>query len=69
VLHEFGSFYHIGSRNITVALNILEQQGVRVVAQSTGGQQGRKLSFDSGTGEVLMRFIAKRAEPDMVTVP
>jgi chemotaxis protein CheD len=47
----------IGERNVEVARNMLKQQNIRVVAESVNGTIGRKLIFDTSTGEVRMKFV------------
>ena len=47
----------IGSNNIEIALEILKDMKIPVVSSSTGGRRGRKLSFNTLTGEVLMKYI------------
>ena len=51
-----GSF-NIGERNISVAIDMLNQHKIPIVAKSTGGNKGRKIIFDTQTGEVIHRFI------------
>ncbi len=49
-----------GNRNVTVAMEILAQEGVTVSASSVGGNGGRKLFFRTDTGLVLQkRFVVK----------
>jgi chemotaxis protein CheD len=48
-------FMPIGAGNIDLALRILEQYGIQVVAKDLGGGASRKIIFNSGTGEVLLR--------------
>ena len=48
-------FNTIGDENAALALAVLAAQGIRVVRQDTGGDHGRKLLFDTGTGELLVR--------------
>ena len=50
---------NIGERNIQVAETVLKKLNVRIVATSVGGDQGRKIVFNTSTGEVLMKYISK----------
>ena len=50
---------NVGERNIQVAQTMLEKLRVRVVANSLGGTQGRKIIFNTFTGQVKMKFIMK----------
>lgn len=45
----------IGQRNIEFAIETLEHHRIPIISSDLGGQQGRKLIFNSGDGTVLMR--------------
>lgn len=45
----------IGSRNIAVAKQLLDEYGVRLVDADTGGGHGRSIKFDPATGSVTIR--------------
>ncbi len=47
----------IGLKNVDIALKILKNMKIPVLSSSTGGRRGRKLSFNTFTGEVLMKYI------------
>jgi chemotaxis protein CheD len=49
----------IGGMNIKIAEEILKQEKIPIVNFSVGGKQGRKIIFDTSTGEVLMKYIRK----------
>lgn len=49
--------FNIGKRNIEIAKQILKEHKIPVIAQSTGGKLGRKIVFNTETGEVIQRFI------------
>jgi chemotaxis protein CheD len=51
---------NIGERNIQVAESMLQKHKIRTVAASTGGIQGRKITFHSETGKVMMKYIIKQ---------
>jgi len=51
--------FRIGERNIDLAIKMLKQMGIKLKAQSTGGKNGRKILFNTGTGEVRMKYIGK----------
>ncbi|MCV9386377.1 chemotaxis protein CheD [Reichenbachiella ulvae] len=52
----------IGDRNTVVAKDLLKEHGIRLVAESTGGQRGRKIIFDTQSGIVKMRFVGQDKE-------
>ncbi len=45
----------VGRQNLEMALQILEGEGVRIIASDLGGLHGRKILFYSHTGEVLLK--------------
>ena len=50
---------HIGHRNIELAISMLEEMGIPVIAKSVGGGHGRKIIFDLSGGKVHQRMINK----------
>lgn len=59
----------IGAENTAVALALLAAAGVHVVHQDTGGPCGRKLLFNTGTGELLVRKLRNWSEAHPAEVP
>lgn len=59
VLNNSDSVFHIGQRNIELAYKIVADLGVPIKGSSTGGKLGRKIHFNTGTGEVLQKYLAK----------
>jgi chemotaxis protein CheD len=49
--------FNIGEKNIMAAMDILKNYTIPIVAQSVGGKKGRKIIFNTKTGEVAHRFI------------
>lgn len=47
----------VGERNIVLALETLEREGIPVINSDLGGNFGRKIIFDTGTGTVLLKTI------------
>lgn len=45
----------IGQQNVSLAMRILEEERIPVVAQETGGTRGRKVVFHTGSGDVWVR--------------
>jgi chemotaxis protein CheD len=43
-----------GSRNIEVARQYLNRKGVKIVSEDVGGSLGRKIVFDTGSGQVAV---------------
>ena len=53
------SQFHIGERNIKLALETLDEFKIPVIAKSVGGKLGRKIEYCTGTGEVKQRYIER----------
>lgn len=54
---EDGSDDHIGSRNISVALQTFTRLGIFIATRDTGGENGRKIKMQSDTGSVAVSVI------------
>ena len=52
--------FKVGERNIEIAMQILDELNIRVVAQHVGGCYGRKIVFNTDTGKVRMRLLLKK---------
>lgn len=50
----------IGARNIEIAKDILKESGIPIVSFSLGGKYGRKIIFNTSTGEVKQFFIRQQ---------
>jgi len=51
------SFLNVGRQNVTAALVALDEAGINVVHQDTGGETGRKIYFNTETGRVVVNRI------------
>ncbi len=58
----------IGDTNTAVALGVLRERGIHITRQETGGCHGRKLLFNTGTGELLIRDLRGWAEAQAARV-
>jgi chemotaxis protein CheD len=45
----------VGKQNIAAAQKIIEAEGITVTSMDVGGQQGRKLFFNTRTGDVMLK--------------
>jgi chemotaxis protein CheD len=52
----------VGKQNAEKALDVIKKEGLLVTAHDLGGTQGRKIFFNTKTGEVLL----KRLQPNVV---
>lgn len=59
VLNNMHSVYNVGQRNIELAYKVLAELNIPVISSSTGGQLGRKILFNTSTGEVLQKYLVK----------
>jgi chemotaxis protein CheD len=59
MLNEQNSFFNVGQRNVDLAFKLVEGLGIDVISSSTGGRQGRKIHFNTSTGEVLQKYLVK----------
>lgn len=48
----------VGALNCQAALEVLEEEGLRIAASDLGGIRGRTIRFNTGTGEVLLQRLA-----------
>lgn len=53
------SVLNIGARNIRVAQKVLKENNINILSYSVGGNLGRKIIFNTKTGEIRHRFIKK----------
>jgi chemotaxis protein CheD len=53
------SYNDVGARNVQAAFEFLDQMDIPILAQNVGGEIGRKIMFDTFTGEVRMKFVQK----------
>ncbi|MBN2486589.1 MAG: chemotaxis protein CheD [Bacteroidales bacterium] len=53
--------FNIGKKNILVAHEILKLNKIKIAAESTGGKLGRKIVFNTYTGEVTQRYVNSSA--------
>ena len=54
------NLFHVGERNAGVAKSELTALGISIVASSVKGDRGRKIIFNTFTGEVRQKYIEKR---------
>lgn len=54
------SLYSIGERNIQLAEELLEKENIKIIAQSVGGFQGRKILMNTGNFQIKHKFIPKK---------
>ena len=60
VITGISSSFHIGQRNIEIALEILNELRIPLLMSNVGGNKGRKIIFNTSTGEAEYEFIRHR---------
>jgi len=55
-----------GAQNVEVALDVLNRKSIYVGSHDTGGSMGRKVSFDTGTGHLMVLKVHKLRAEDWV---
>jgi chemotaxis protein CheD len=54
----------VGLHNVTEAETLLKECGINIVGKETGGQYGRKIMFNTYTGEVIIAKVEKIRQDD-----
>lgn|SRR5512139_2057832 len=62
VLNVKNPFMNIGERNIQLAEDQLKSEGIPIVSADTGGNVGRKIIFNTGTGTVLVKKLTRQID-------
>jgi chemotaxis protein CheD len=52
--------FSIGQRNTEIAMQSLKKEGLSILSLDVGGATGRKLFFNTHTGEVLLKRLQPR---------
>lgn len=61
------SFLDVGQQNIRAAKIILEEAGIPIGLNDTGGEAGRKIHFNTQTGEIKVILIDRNTKGDSRT--
>lgn len=62
VLNYPNCHFKIGSKNIEVARLFLSEFGIPIISSDTGGSEGRKITFNTESGEVYSKKIVSSTE-------
>jgi chemotaxis protein CheD len=62
VIDSYNAYFYIGRRNIEIAYEILNEKSIPIIGSSTGGRQGRKIIFNTFTGEVRQRYVKRQGQ-------
>ncbi len=66
VLKVTSSFMNIGARNVVLAQDVLHDEKIPIISSDTGGQNGRKLLFNTRTGVVLVKLLKKQIDDILI---
>jgi len=61
VIETKGNFFNIGKRNIEVGMQLLEEYKIPIVSSSVGGVYGRKILFNTESGQIKQKYIPKNS--------
>jgi chemotaxis protein CheD len=57
VLSSIAGTNHVGEKNIILALDLLDEANIPIISSSVGGTQGRKIIFNTHSGDVFVKLI------------
>lgn len=57
----------MGRQNVISAMETISSQGLILKVADVGGALGRKIIFDTATGEVLLKRLRRTAESDLIS--
>jgi chemotaxis protein CheD len=60
VIETQNAYFYIGQRNIEMAYKLLEDYRIPVISSSTGGKWGRRIIFDTQSGQVRQRYVKRQ---------
>lgn len=55
---------NIGEKNVIIAKKIIEEHGLKITSEDTGGFLGRKIIMNSTDGSVYLKYAADRRKQD-----
>lgn len=63
VLNYQNCHFKIGSKNLEIAKSFLRESEIPIISSDTGGNYGRKITFNTESGEVYSKKIDPSIEP------
>lgn len=55
--HDRDHNFFVGRQNVDTAVRVLDYYHLKLTASDVGGSAGRRITFNTGTGEVVRQFI------------
>ncbi len=62
VLKVTSAFMNIGARNVILAQDVLREEQIPIISADTGGQNGRKLLYNTRTGVALVKLLKNQID-------
>lgn len=62
VLHVTNGILNVGERNIILAFDTLKDEAIPVINSSVGGKNGRKILFNTSTGNILLKKLKRQID-------
>ena len=57
----------VGHENVAIARSVLQKKGIAIVSEDVGGNMGRKVVFDTETGQLMTLKVHKIRDSDWMT--
>lgn len=57
----------LGEENVSIARSVLQKKGIAIVSEDVGGNMGRKVVFDTKTGQLMTLKVHKIRDSDWMT--
>lgn len=57
--HAFRQKFDIGERNVSIARDLLAKHAINIISENVGGDRGRKIVFETETGQVYMKYLGQ----------
>ncbi len=67
--HNKNKFIAVGTLNAEMAFLTIKNEQLRLVASDVGGSLGRKIYFNTETGEILLKRVMRLSESASITKP
>lgn len=65
IVFDENEIFFIGDRNVQIATEMLKEYKIKVRQMHTGGEHGRKLWYNTGTNELIVKTMEKISIDDL----
>lgn len=66
VISAISSEFGIGLKNVAFVLEFCRMEGIKVISQSLGGCESRKIFFHTDTGDVFLKRVGVQVSEDLI---